>query len=207
MLICTISVVANVIILIFHHRNIKIYKMPPWIKKWICGYLAKVLFMKNPQAQENSGSSLNLSNGLELTKIDYRESSSKSLLANVYDDKIKDFVLNDDFGIIGNGRLPLSTASLNRQKHNAIYRQQGKINELQTSSSETSILQQELQNILKEIRCMTKKISDDEADEGEELDWKFAAMVLDKLCLYLFGSLTVVTTLVLMRTPNFFKFY
>ena len=163
--------------------------------------------MKNPQAQENSGSSLNLSNGLELTKIDYRESSSKSLLANVYDDKIKDFVLNDDFGIIGNGRLPLSTASLNRQKHNAIYRQQGKINELQTSSSETSILQQELQNILKEIRCMTKKISDDEADEGEELDWKFAAMVLDKLCLYLFGSLTVVTTLVLMRTPNFFKFY
>jgi nicotinic acetylcholine receptor len=163
--------------------------------------------MKNPQAEDKSGSSLNLSNGLELTKIDYHESSSKSLLANVYDDKIKDFVLNDDFGIIGNGRLPLSTASLNRQKHNALYRQQSKINELQTSSSEASVLQQELQNILKEIRCITKKINDDEEDEGEELDWKFAAMVLDKLCLYLFGTLTLITTVMLMRTPNFFKLY
>ena len=31
MLICTISVIANVIVLIFHHKNVKIQEMPPWV--------------------------------------------------------------------------------------------------------------------------------------------------------------------------------
>jgi nicotinic acetylcholine receptor len=55
-------------------------------------------------------------------------------------------------------------------------------------------LSRELGLILKEIKVITDKIADD-ADTGEiEADWKFAAMVLDRICLIVFTFFTIVAT-------------
>ena len=52
----------------------------------------------------------------------------------------------------------------------------------------------ELGLILKEIRVITDKIADD-ADSGDiEGDWKFAAMVLDRICLIVFTVFTIIAT-------------
>ena len=56
----------------------------------------------------------------------------------------------------------------------------------------------ELTLILKELRVITEKIrSDDEAD-NMRCDWKFAAMVLDRLCLIIFTLFTVIATVLLL---------
>lgn len=68
-------------------------------------------------------------------------------------------------------------------------------------------IKNEIRLLLKEINKITKKMQDD-AEEGDKaLEWKFAGMVIDKLCLYLFSILTFVLTCgILLTAPNFFKF-
>ena len=61
----------------------------------------------------------------------------------------------------------------------------------------------ELNLILKELRVITDKIRDDEDTAAIENDWKFAAMVLDRLCLITFTFFTVVATVaVLFSAPH-----
>ena len=79
-------------------------------------------------------------------------------------------------------------------------------NSLKTISIETSMLSKDLKFILKELRCITQKIKKDEYEEEKSLDWKFAAMVIDRLCMVLFYFATLISTcLILLTSKNFFK--
>ena len=61
----------------------------------------------------------------------------------------------------------------------------------------------ELSLILKELRVITDKIRDDEETAAIENDWKFAAMVLDRLCLLTFTAFTIIATIaVLLAAPH-----
>ena len=61
-------------------------------------------------------------------------------------------------------------------------------------------LQRELNLILKEIKVITDKIKGDEESASIEADWKFAAMVLDRLCLVFFTVFTIIATLAVLAT-------
>jgi nicotinic acetylcholine receptor len=64
-------------------------------------------------------------------------------------------------------------------------------------------IQRELSMILKEIRIITDKIRDEEDTAAVENDWKFAAMVLDRLCLITFTLFTFIATIaVLLTAPH-----
>ena len=66
--------------------------------------------------------------------------------------------------------------------------------------SNSQPLQRELNLILKEIKVITDKIKDDEESASIEADWKFAAMVLDRLCLVFFTVFTIIATLAVLAT-------
>ena len=61
-----------------------------------------------------------------------------------------------------------------------------------------SPIHRELGAILKEIKVITDKIRDEEESSAIEGDWKFAAMVLDRLCLVFFSAFTFVATLAVL---------
>ena len=66
-------------------------------------------------------------------------------------------------------------------------------------------LHRELCLILKEIKVITDKIRDDEESSAIESDWKFAAMVLDRLCLVVYTVFTIVATVAMLSTaPHVF---
>ena len=66
-------------------------------------------------------------------------------------------------------------------------------------------LHRELCLILKEIKVITDKIKDDDESAAVESDWKFAAMVLDRLCLIVYTVFTIVATVaMLMTAPHVF---
>lgn len=61
--------------------------------------------------------------------------------------------------------------------------------------------------ILGELQTITNKIKSDEEDEEKILDCKFAAMVIDRLCLVFFSFATFFcTVLTLFTAKNFFRF-
>ena len=66
-------------------------------------------------------------------------------------------------------------------------------------------LHRELCLILKEIKVITDKIRDDEESSAVESDWKFAAMVLDRLCLVVYTLFTIIATVAMLATaPHVF---
>ena len=66
-------------------------------------------------------------------------------------------------------------------------------------------LHRELCLILKEIKVITDKIREDEESGAVESDWKFAAMVLDRLCLVTYTTFTIVATVTMLSTaPHVF---
>ncbi|CAF0709115.1 unnamed protein product [Brachionus calyciflorus] len=225
MIISALSIIANVAVLIFHHRNVKIQQpIPRIIDLVICRFLAKILRMKRPNEEKKSkNKSYNLESELN-------DNCSKSLLANVLD-------INDDFGVVGgksnslinrniNSRFYLKQQNSNSSNNNNVYLTNNQVglkrdnsnmsssgadNFLYESSSinnkaDINTVRKNLGAILKEIRVITQKLKDDEEDETKSLNWKFAAMVIDRLCLVVFSIATVLSTvLILFTSKNIFK--
>lgn len=55
-------------------------------------------------------------------------------------------------------------------------------------------IRNELLAILNELRFITHKIKENQDTSEEVNDWKFAAMVIDRLCLWIFTVYTIITT-------------
>jgi hypothetical protein len=64
-----------------------------------------------------------------------------------------------------------------------------------------------LNMILKELQILTKRLLDDEIDEEIAIDWKFTAMVIDRLCFLIFLAANLISTaLILFTAKNFWRF-
>jgi len=69
--------------------------------------------------------------------------------------------------------------------------------------SACSSTNRELKCILKEMRFMTNRLKAMDEENEIESDWKFAAMVIDRFCLIIFTTFTIVTTIaVLFSAPH-----
>lgn len=78
------------------------------------------------------------------------------------------------------------------------------LNELPPCVSEgLSNLEIIVHEILKELKIITNKLTEDEEDDETVRDWKFAAMVMDRLCLLVFTSILMVSTCaIIFAAPN-----
>jgi hypothetical protein len=62
-----------------------------------------------------------------------------------------------------------------------------------------------LESILREIRIITNKLVEDEKYEDKQLKCKFAAVVLDRLCMVIFSILIFLSTAIIFTSENFMK--
>jgi hypothetical protein len=145
--------------------------------------MATILRMKRPNKDEgtkkkSSKKALYPANSAN----DLNELSSKSLLANVLD-------INDDFGVLKNNKL--KSKILNDQINNIysqypngqpyLRRENSGLSQstyeysgdgaFSSNKNEISSLRRSLNAILKELRCMTQKLKDDEEEEEQSLNW------------------------------------
>ena len=73
-------------------------------------------------------------------------------------------------------------------------------------ANEIYSLRRNLNLILKELRVITNKLREDEEDEEKSLNWKFAANVIDRLCMVFFAMATCFSFIIILLTSeNFFK--
>ena len=69
---------------------------------------------------------------------------------------------------------------------------------------QSSSVEPELARILDEVRYITKRFRDQDENESVCSEWKFAAAVIDRLCLVAFSLFTFLCTIgILMSAPNF----
>ena len=205
------SVVTTIMILNYHHRLADTHDMPAWVRTVFLQWIPWALRMSRP-GEKITRKSIMMQDKIKQVK------SSKSLLANVLD-------MEDDFrprshnnpqhqshalppdlgplpGLIRHPPPPPGLFMPPLQPPPPIYHLDDGAPVTLTSGPSTPDFSpgvyRELSLILKEIRVITDKIRDDEDTAAIENDWKFAAMVLDRLCLITFTLFTIIATIALL---------
>ncbi|XP_018327022.1 neuronal acetylcholine receptor subunit alpha-7 [Agrilus planipennis] len=203
------SVVSTILILNYHHRSADTHEMSEWIKVVFLYWLPWLLRMHRPCedgydcGMPSNTTTLNSDRKtINLQDVELKERSSKSLLANVLD-------IDDDFRHNHRGGTP--TPLPNSAFFRTVYRPNeengnggGRLHEsLVSNQSCLSGVDYELALILKEIRFITDNMRKEDEQQGITRDWKFAAMVVDRLCLIIFTLFTIIATLaVLFSAPH-----
>merc|ERR1719336_1012349 len=198
------SCVTTIMILNYHHRMADTHEMPDWVAMVFLQWLPWALKMARP-GEKITRKTIMMAK--KMKELDIKETSSKSLLSNVLD-------MDDDFRRSTLPRiLPVSTPHPSHvtpsQNNQGILRSMGNLSNSSSDQSrgadtvgggggQYSPIHRELGAILKEIRVITDKIRDDEVSGAAEADWKFAAMVLDRLCLFFFSAFTLVATVAVL---------
>ncbi len=150
-----------------------------------------------------------------MREMELRERSSRSLLANVLDleDDIRgtnctannhnstamkrenDTMANSYFQPTANHHTTYVATNLMHGGSGGSF----ETNSIAGATGEPSIFRE----ILKELRFLTEKMRKDDEMADECNDWKFAAMVIDRLCLFLFTIFTMVSTFaILFSAPH-----
>ncbi|KAE9549423.1 hypothetical protein FO519_007356, partial [Halicephalobus sp. NKZ332] len=78
-----------------------------------------------------------------------------------------------------------------------------KFTQFELTSQATILL---LQKIYNELKVVTRKIIENEELDSAANQWKFAAMVVDRFCLYLFSCFVITTTIAIMVSAPMIRF-
>ncbi|KAJ8667416.1 hypothetical protein QAD02_009079 [Eretmocerus hayati] len=184
------SVVLTVLVLNYHHRKPDNYEMPSWTKTIFLQWLPWILRMGRP-GKKITRKTILISN--QMKELELQERSSKSLLANVLD-------MDDDFRHINSAQ---PTSSYIRSVYGTPLTARPATVEETSASLPLSGTQRELHTILKELQFITGQMKKSDMESEVISDWKFAAMVVDRLCLWTFTIFTIVATVfVLFSAPH-----
>ncbi|CAF4804356.1 unnamed protein product [Rotaria sp. Silwood1] len=202
MIMSAVSVVASVIVISLHFRNSKNYTMPLWVRKYICNYLAWLLFMKRPNHDLSWGAIRR-----QWAFLKQEPHNINALIGNNHSKIPSEPLLHKTFELLPNNIIDIEKESLefqeNQQKQRSdvllefsvprvtkIHRNVSK--ELHTCDME--MVRSELRIIISQLTVLTNHFRRQEEHDDETQDWKFIAMVIDRLCLIIFSIVMFVFT-------------
>ncbi|CAG5929114.1 unnamed protein product [Menidia menidia] len=220
MMIVGLSVVVTVLVLQFHHHDPRGGKMPKWVRVILLNWIAWFLRMKKPGEESKTSGSSNCppnykyshspthtsTSSIQMNAIPGQASTQTSTTTNgnmnLYFSYHSMGTDNPAFppNVDSSGGLMLcGNTSGGGGGGN------GNQPDVQTR---TFVLEHvpEISRILEEVQFIANRFR--EQDQGEEVcsEWKFAAAVVDRLCLVAFSLFSIVCTFtILMSAPNFIE--
>uniref|UniRef100_A0A8C4F9T0 Neuronal acetylcholine receptor subunit alpha-7 n=1 Tax=Dicentrarchus labrax TaxID=13489 RepID=A0A8C4F9T0_DICLA len=183
MVIVGLSVIATVLVLQYHHHDPDGGHMPRWTRVILLNWCAWFLRMRRPGEAKVRLACHNA------TKR--RRGSLSSLELSVSQGSLRHpQVTNGNLLYVGfRGMEGLHYASTT---------------EPELLSVGGSTLEAELNQILEEVRYIASRFRGQDEEETVCNEWKFAAAVIDRLCLVAFSLFTILCTIgILMSAPNF----
>ncbi|XP_007905679.1 neuronal acetylcholine receptor subunit alpha-7a isoform X2 [Callorhinchus milii] len=192
MIIVGLSVVVTVFVLQYHHHDPDGGKMPNWTRNILLNWCAWFLRMKRP-GEDKVRSACNQKqrrcsvSSVEMNTVPGQQSVNGNLLYIGYRGMggIHCTPTTDDSGVIC-GRIDCPPTEDDHLIHNC-------------HPSDP-----ELSKILDEVRYIATRFRDQDENDSICNEWKFAASVVDRLCLVAFSVFTIILTIgILMSAPNF----
>ncbi|XP_059215665.1 neuronal acetylcholine receptor subunit alpha-7-like isoform X2 [Centropristis striata] len=200
MVIVGLSVIATVLVLQYHHHDPDGSKMPKWTRVFLLNWCAWFLRMKRPGEDKVRPACHNKAPRNSLTSMELNASASASQSTNgnmLY------------VGVRTLESIPYSTVATSPDSGVLCGRLVARTGEDEIllpagPSSSAGGVEPELAKILDEVRYIAKRFRDQDEDESVCNEWKFAASVIDRLCLMAFSLFTILCTIgILMSAPNF----
>ncbi|XP_072768610.1 neuronal acetylcholine receptor subunit beta-2-like isoform X1 [Nerophis lumbriciformis] len=175
MVLVTFSIVTSVCVLNVHHRSPSTHTMPPWVKRVFMYRLPTYLFMRRP--------------GRSNTRERFRKKHQLRTFSEKKDGGLgissPSFYVNEEsakrygwtFGDLADNAELRRRATLKRGI--------------------------DVEDAVDGVRYIADKMKSEDDDEGIIEDWKYVAMVIDRLFLWIFVCVCVVGTLGLFMQPLF----
>ncbi|XP_034437322.1 neuronal acetylcholine receptor subunit alpha-7a [Hippoglossus hippoglossus] len=174
-----VSVIATVLVLQFHHHDPNGSKMPKWTRVILLNWCAWFLRMKRPGEDRVHSACHNKAQRSSLSSMDLNASTPASQSTN---GNIAVALCGRQPGCAGEEEILLPKA-------------QGSL---------AGGVEPELAKILEKVHYIAKRFHDQDENELVCNEWKFAAAVIDRLCLMAFSIVTILCTIgILMSAPNF----
>jgi len=188
------SVVLTVVVLNYHHRTAETHVMPMWVKSVFLQWLPWILRMSRP-GKKITRKTITMNS--KMNELQLKEKACKSLLANVLD-------MDDDLRALSSGGGFIKLNGFHQENNSNPSSDMNHVNSSHVNmNSACTSANRELKCILKEMRFMTNRLKAMDEENEIESDWKFAAMVIDRFCLIIFTTFTIVTTIaVLFSAPH-----
>ncbi len=181
------------------------------IQNYICHYLAWLLRMKRPK------------HDLRWHSIHHRLSSSTINQTKHFNNHIDVHYSKGSVPIVSNNCIKIKNPRLRlsvdreRQRSNTKSKMSVSLvptvsqapddphSSTESHSSETNLIYSELHAIVSQLTMITDHIYQQERLENESQDWKFVAMVIDRLCLFVFLFFTTIfTTLIFISASHLY---
>ncbi|KOC61086.1 Neuronal acetylcholine receptor subunit alpha-7, partial [Habropoda laboriosa] len=208
------SVVSTILILNYHHRNADTHEMSEWVKVVFLYWLPCILRMSRPgdkeerEAQKSQKPSPVTGASKSYGDLELHQRSSKSLIANVLD--LEDNALAHAATPHHQHSTPLAHTSypgahqISHTPHHHQHPPETPGPQVETILQNACFCARyELVLILKEIKIITDQLKSEELNTKVTNDWKFAAMVIDRMCLIIFTLFTIIATIsVLLSAPH-----
>ncbi|XP_042263266.1 neuronal acetylcholine receptor subunit alpha-7-like isoform X2 [Thunnus maccoyii] len=195
-----LSVIATVLVLQYHHHDPDGSKMPKWTHVFLLNWCAWFLRMKRPGEERVRPACHNNVPRSSLTSMELNVNASAPQSTNCNMLYVGSRGLESihhttaapspDSGILC-GQL------IGRGGEDEVLLPTGQ-------SSSVGNVEPELAKILDEVRYIAKHFRNQDEYKSVRNEWKFAAAVIDRLCLMAFSLFTILCTIgILMSAPNF----
>ncbi|XP_030847977.1 neuronal acetylcholine receptor subunit beta-3-like [Strongylocentrotus purpuratus] len=213
----SLSILATVVTINVHFRSITTHEMPPWMKTWFLNYLPRAFCMERPDGlkarKEKKMKKKLQKEAIRKYNNPYMYSPSSS--SGVWEERSGNYSQNGNYRMY-NGRpynkleLRTITPSLREEiegrevEHNTMRRFRADSDDSDEGSSRTR--EREWKALLASLQYIKDNINyEDDVDQSEE-DWKFVALVIDRILLWVFLLVAVVGTIaVFIEAPIFWE--
>ncbi|XP_016418488.1 neuronal acetylcholine receptor subunit alpha-7-like [Sinocyclocheilus rhinocerous] len=198
MVIVGLSVIATVWVLQYHYHDPDGGTMPKWTRVVLLNWCAWFLRMKRPGEDRVRSACHNKQPRSSFSSVDLNISTGAAQSTNgnlLYIgfrgmDAIH-YATSPDSGVICSRLVATGEEDV-------------LLPGAQASSVSSGPGESELSKILDEVRYIAKRFRDQDEEESMCNEWKFAASVIDRLCLMAFSLFTILCTIgILMSAPNF----
>uniref|UniRef100_A0A3Q3KWI4 Neuronal acetylcholine receptor subunit alpha-7-like n=1 Tax=Mastacembelus armatus TaxID=205130 RepID=A0A3Q3KWI4_9TELE len=194
MMIVGMSVVVTVIVLQFHHHDPQGGKMPKWVRVVLLNWCAWFLRMKQPGDERKRsiemGTVPSLTVPLSQTPCPPCPTGTSNGSMSLY---------FSNYHPIESPHCPPSSDSGVTLRAHCSPSEEG-------LGIGVSIPPPEIQRILEEVSYIAQRFRDQDEAEAICSEWKFAAAVVDRLCLVAFSLFSIICTFtILMSAPNFIE--
>ncbi|KAK3097134.1 hypothetical protein FSP39_006670 [Pinctada imbricata] len=178
MIVVTMSIFLAVYTLGIHFRKPSTHKMNPWVKRVFTEILPRILLMKRPDLDRKQKVTFRTPNGIEMREVGLR-----------------DFHSSTEMHLNTSGRNTPNTFDTIHSNPQGT----------PTGYDEITRYPKEVREAIEGVKFVADHLRSTDADNMEERDWKYVAMVMDRLFLYIFTTACVCGTLsIFLYAPSLY---
>ncbi|CAD5223652.1 unnamed protein product [Bursaphelenchus okinawaensis] len=204
MIVVTASTVFTVYVLNLHYRTPETHEMSPMARTILLYWLPYFLRIERP------GIYLTWETLPSILPWSKPKRHSESLIRNIKQVEdgtrnsidIERHVVTQFFNVLSNGGINGIKPMKNGAPSTQLSMESTALSSSPISDQGNAAVLQLLQRIHSELKVITKRMMEEEREENQATNWKFAAMVVDRLCLYIFTIFIIATCVgVMMAAP------